>query len=94
MTPEEIDSLMAGIAPVIAKYVEDAVKPLRDRLAEIETKGIEFCGSYQRALSYRRGAMVVHDGSLFAAIRDTAPGELPGANAAWQLAAKAGRDAR
>lgn len=67
---------------------------LESRLAAIEAKGVEFCGSWQRAVDYRRGSMVVYKGSLWAATSDAGHGAVPGESSDWQLAAKAGRDAR
>jgi hypothetical protein len=85
----------------IALFVDDAMKPLaqeiaalKARLAELEKRGIEYCGVWQRAATYRRGHMVTHDGSLFACIEDSGPNECPGVSNKFQLAAKSGRDAR
>jgi hypothetical protein len=82
----------------VAMFVSSELDPLRkeiaklkDRLAEIEAKGIEFSGSWQRAVEYRRGAMVVHDGSLFACIEATSPNETPGNSSKWVLCAKGRR---
>jgi hypothetical protein len=71
-----------------------SLENLAERVAEIETKGIEFCGIYQRAMSYRRGSMTIFGGSLYAATRNAEPGEAPSESAAWQLCAKAGRDGK
>ena len=63
------------------------------RIDEIEQRGIRFEGVWQRALSYGRGAMVVHGGSLWACVGPAEAAAEPGKSAAWQLAAKAGKDA-
>src|ERR1051325_1125260 len=83
------------LAPVIRDYVAGELKPVRERLAEIEARGVTFEGTYQRAADYRRGSMVVHGGSLWAAVRPITAGDaVPGVGDGWQLCAKAGRDAR
>jgi hypothetical protein len=89
--PVALDFFIEGIEPLV-----EEIERLKNRLAEIERKGVEFCGTHQRSLDYRRGSMVVSGGSLWAAVRDVAAGEVePGkGNPGWQLAAKAGRDGK
>lgn len=101
MKPSEIESLMKAIAPVLRSYLRDELTPIRRqmtelerRVAEVETKGLEFVGTFQRAATYRRGQAVSFDGSLWIALRDTQSGEEPGQSKAWQLAVKRGRDGR
>jgi hypothetical protein len=89
-----IRSLMAGIAPVIAEHVRQAIAPLVERLEAVEQRGLEYCGNYQRAMNYKRGSAVTEDGSIWIALREVSPGEKPGDHDAWQLACKRGRDAR
>jgi hypothetical protein len=96
-----VASLLEAITLFVCEQVRDATTPLKEeisklkgRLAEIETKGVEFSGSWQRSSEYRRGMMAVHEGSLFACIEATSPNEAPGTSPKWVLAAKAGRDAR
>jgi hypothetical protein len=69
---------------------------LEARIAEVEKGGLEYCGTHQRALPYRRGSCITHNGSLWIALRqveigEAGPSENPGA---WQLAVKAGRDGK
>lgn len=99
MTNEWLDEdtavdVIAEVIAEIRRELRAEIAELKAQLATIETKGVSFEGVFQRAQSYRRGSMVVYEGSLFAATRSTQPGEIPGANAAWQLAAKAGRDGK
>ena len=89
-----VEAIGEAVAAEIKQLRAD-VSSLKLQLAEIETRGIHYQGVFQKAQQYRRGAMVTADGSLFAAIRDTLPGEMPGtASDAWQLCCKKGRDGR
>lgn len=101
LTPEELarplrtadlPGLMAALAPVIAEFVGKAVEPLRARILELEKGGVKYCGVHQRALDYKRGSLVTHEGSAWCALVDTR--DVPGRSDAWQLAVKAGRDGR
>jgi hypothetical protein len=87
-------SIVKVIEIMIAPVVE-AIQALQNKLADIERRGVTFEGAFQRAADYRRGSMTVHGGSLWAATCNIKAGEPPpGQNQNWQLAAKAGRDAR
>jgi Zn-dependent protease len=69
-----------------------AIKSLAARVEALEIGGIKYLGTWQRALSYRKGTVATSGGSLWIALRDTVEGEQPGkALDAWQLAAKAAR---
>jgi hypothetical protein len=94
----EIESMMSAIAPAIAEFVRDALKPLTDRLLQLEAKaiesesrGIRFEGTHQRALVYRRGSVVVADGSSWVSLED-GNGDTPGTSGRWALMAKRGKD--
>lgn len=83
----------------IGRYVEDRIKlataPLLKRIDELEKRGVEYQGVYQRAQSYRRGSLITHDGSVWACIEDAQVNESPGSHPSkWQLAVRAGRDGR
>lgn len=89
-----VESIGVAVAAEIKKLRGD-ISSLKTQLAEIEAKGISYQGVFQKAQQYRRGAMVTHDGSLHAAVRDTVAGEAPGdASGAFQLCCKRGRDGR
>ena len=101
ISEKEIQALVKGMAPIIKKYVEGCVQPLQqeikgltERLRNIETKGVDYRGVYQRAQTYQRGTLVTKDGSIHVALRDIQEGEQPGVSDAWQLAVKAGRDGK
>ncbi|MFD1987977.1 HK97 family phage prohead protease [Mesorhizobium newzealandense] len=71
--------------------ITQAFNRVRERIEAIEATGRQdaYKGVYQRALPYGKGAMVTHDGSLWAALQDVQEGTLPGTNpTSWQLAAK------
>ena len=65
---------------------------LAQRLEAIEARGIKFMGTYQRAIDYTRGSVVVSKGSSWIALKPTS--DEPGASDTWALMAKAGKDAR
>jgi hypothetical protein len=64
------------------------LKPLRERIAALEAKGIKFCGTYQRAAEYKRGDVTNHDGAMWVATCDVPPMEPPGKSPHWQLSVK------
>jgi hypothetical protein len=82
-----------GILADVVGRLDDQVRELRERLSEVESSGIKYCGVFQRAQSYRRGSLVTHDGSAWCAVTDEADG-VPGKSDAWQLMVKRGRDGR
>lgn len=63
------------------------VESLSRRLESAEERGMKYCGTWQRAMDYRRGDCVTHKGSLWTALKATsqAPEE---AASDWQLSAK------
>ncbi|WP_049735573.1 hypothetical protein [Rhizobium ecuadorense] len=74
--------------------ITEAIQSLKARVELLEGRGIEFAGSWQRALPYRRGTVVTASGAMWTALRDTTEGEQPGkALEAWQLSAKSARPA-
>lgn len=73
---------------------DEVIDQLKKRIDALEAGGVKYCGTYQRALAYTKGSMVTEAGSAWVAIRGAAEGEKPGTSDAWQLAVKAGRDAR
>lgn len=86
----------------VGRFVAERMKPLQLRIAQLETQvrelkeaGIRYCGTYQRAIDYKRGDLVSHDGSMWIVVADAAKAlEIPGKSPSWQLCVKAGRDAR
>ncbi len=83
------DYLGKAITPIARdlKALRAEVADLKATLATLETRGLQYRGTYQRADEYRTGDAVTHAGALWIALQATR--ESPGKNGAWQLAAKA-----
>jgi hypothetical protein len=73
--------------------LENQVRELQSEVRELEAGGIKYCGVWQKACSYKRGTCITHAGSMWVAVTDVQPMQAPGADQAWQLAVKRGRDA-
>lgn len=86
--------LMNAVGRVLLDEIERAVKPLRERIAELEKRGIEFRGTHQRAQEYKRGSVVNHDDCLWSAVVDVQPNQIPGRDSAWQLILRGPQDRR
>lgn len=80
--------LRKQLLPTIGKYIEAQLKPLRERIAQLESSGIRYCGTYQRASEYRRGDVISYDGSMWVATCATPPQEVPSKSICWQLSVK------
>jgi len=102
MTEKMIEILARGMAPAIRAAIAAATQPLHDqiasltdRVAEAESKGIEYHGVWAPG-AYRRGAAVTWGGSLFIAMTATKskPGESGEDSRAWKLAVKRGTDGK
>lgn len=97
VTHQDIQELIRGIAMFVddyAKPLKQEIDELKGRIAELEAGGIRYCGIYQRASAYKRGSVVTHQGSMFVAVVDVGPNEVPLLSQSWQLSAKKGRDGR
>lgn len=79
--PVNFEALETVIRPLVKE-----IGALRQRVAELEDRGLKYLGSYQRAADYRRGDSVTHKGSLWTAIKATE--QEPGTSSHWQLSAK------
>lgn len=74
--------------------LENEVRELKSEMRELEKGGVRFCGVWQRAMDYKRGSMVTHDGATWTVVADEAKAmERPGTSQAWQLCEKSRRDA-
>jgi hypothetical protein len=92
--PPRDQAMMDAIGRVLVdelRPLECAIEKLEQRIEEIEKRGIEYKGIYQRACVYKRGEVVTADGSMFVAVTDVAPNEVPGQSNNWQLAVKSTR---
>jgi len=86
---------LAGPAMGMAKEAFSLIADLQRRMAELETAGIKYVGTWQRAMTYPRGSIVTSGGSAWVALKDVPEGEGPGQSPEhWQLMVKAGRDGR
>lgn len=65
----------------------ERIEKLESELAVLAERGLKYCGTWQRAMDYRRGDCVTHKGCLWTAVKSTdkAPDE---SASDWQLSAK------
>jgi hypothetical protein len=95
------ESLAREIADLIRQHVAAVTKTLRDKIealerkvVELQTKGVEYKGVWQRACSYERGAIVTSDGSMWVCVENVEPNTQPGQSQSWQLCCRHGRDGK
>jgi hypothetical protein len=102
------EAVAKELADIIRQEFAAEIKPLRDRIkeleasnkqlaaqiAELQSAGIRYVGGYQRAQSYKRGEVCTQDGSMWCAVSDVSPNEQPGKSQGWQLCCRAGRDGK
>ena len=91
-------TMAAACVQGVKEYVDAALKPLQERIAELErnlTKAVQlpYRGVYRQGDHYARGEFVTWGGSMWCANRaaNGTPGE---GNSDWVLAVKRGADAR
>lgn len=84
---------LAAMAKEVLAAVDAELSGLRDRLKDAERKGLRYSGTWQRALEYKQGDVVTHDGSAWVCLVPETKGK-PGDGLAWQLFVKRGRDAK
>jgi hypothetical protein len=86
-----------GIADDMVAAVDDllrrTIKPLVERIAELERAPFSYEGPHDADKEYKRGQFVSHGGSLWHC-ESSGVGHKPGDGPGWRLAVKAGRDAR
>lgn len=90
---KRLDAIQQGIKAAFEE-VGKLIGELQKRVDAAETRGLDYCGTYQRAQSYRRGSAVTSAGSLWIALRAVEAGEIPGMDDAWCLACKKGSDGK
>jgi hypothetical protein len=83
--------LLQGVAETLAPYLKK-IEALEQRVAELESGAMKYCGVHQPSLAYRKGNVVTYDGSAWCATRSVSA-ERPGSSDAWQLMVKHGKDA-
>ena len=89
------------VLPLFGLFVRDQVKPLQKQIdelkaqvAELQAGGVKFSGNYQRGNEYKCGEMCSYDNSIWCAIVDVKPMEIPGKCGAWQLTIRGQPDAK
>ena len=79
---------------LLATLVADAVRPLHQRIAQLEARPqLEYCGTYAASNVYARGNICTHHGSCWHCNHQETSDE-PGRSDAWSLMVKRGRDAK
>jgi hypothetical protein len=73
----------------VGRHVENIVR-------DVVPKAVSdlYVGVYQRANRYAKGKQVTHEGSMFVALTDVEPLQIPGQHQNWQLCVKAGENRR
>jgi hypothetical protein len=100
---KHLDTIMDQIARIISNHHSEHIRPLEERIAKLqdeieEAKATSLARCYRGTWSssafdaYERGAAVTYGGSLW--IARSATRSKPGVDDTWQLAVKAGQDAR
>jgi hypothetical protein len=86
--------IIKNVLPAVGKFVEMQVKPLRERIDELEhkTENFKYVGVYESGNVYRLGNFCTHNGSLWHCECDTTAA--PGTDNTWQMCVKRGKDAR
>lgn len=89
------DWVKTVMLPTLGRYIENQLKPLRQRIAELEERQREFCYRGVWAVgSYKAGNFVTFGGSMWHCDADNTNTK-PGTDAsAWTLCVKHGRDSR
>jgi hypothetical protein len=92
LTEEDQANLLRAIGVFVRTAIADALGPIERRLIMLESRGIQYCGAYQRSAEYKRGDVVSQSNTMWCAICDTGPGEIPGVSHYWQLCDKSERE--
>jgi len=88
LTEQDQHNLLVAIGEFIRASIKQAVEPLKERIAQLEAKGVQYLGIHQRAAEYKRGDIVTHMGTMWIAVTDVPPNAIPGESGLWQLADK------
>jgi hypothetical protein len=97
LTNAQFDHCMRQIIKTINENITDPLtemcRRLQARVDQLEKRGLDYRGVYQKACAYEKGDVVTFDGSMHCAVTAINPGEQPMQAPGWQLCVKAGRDA-
>jgi len=88
LTEQDQANLLRAIGLFVKHAIREAIVPLVERIEQLEAKGIEYKGAYQRGAHYRRHDIVVQSSTMWIAISDIPPNEIPGMSPLWVLADK------
>lgn len=92
--PNTMDGLARFLVELMQPMI-DEVKALREMVSDLESKGLKYCGTWERAIEYQRGSVITDNGSAWVALeKNYGPDVRPGASPRWQLLVKSGKDAR
>ena len=91
---KELADLIRQHVAVVTKSLHDKIAALERKVVELQAKGVEYKGAWQRACSYERGAIVTLEGSMWVCIQNVGPNTRPGQSQGWQLCCRAGRDGK
>ena len=76
---------MGGYVRKESSKSNDRIEALERKVVELQAKGIEYKGAWQRACSYERGAIVTFEGSMWVCVENVEPNTRPGQSQGWQL---------
>jgi hypothetical protein len=95
--PATLGNVKSGTADELLDAIDGLLRrtlaPLVKRIEELERTPFSYEGPHEQGKSYRKGAFVSHNGSLWHADVDGVM-HRPGDGGGWKLAVKSGRDAR
>jgi phosphoenolpyruvate carboxylase len=82
----------------IHEHIRRMLEPYRERIKELEgrlqaleqgTLADAYRGTYDEAVTYHRGELITHAGSLWLCLHET--GDRPGRSANWKMIVKGGQ---
>lgn len=86
-----LDRTMQGLADLFKSNTK-RLKDMEDRLARLEETPVQFDGVFDHSKAYRKNHIVVHDGSMWIAKRESYGTKPPSED--WQLCVKRGRNGK
>lgn len=87
-----IKGLTTAMHDHFTKMLHIAVEPLKQRIKELEQFPFEYKGTWQAETEYRKNNVITMNGGLWVCLNTRTRERPPSSH--WQLAVKAGRDAR
>jgi hypothetical protein len=94
LTVRAVEPLMGAVAETVKAHIENIVRPLEQRITELEARpSLKYSGVFDAGRQYGPGEFTTFRGSLWHC-NETTHGETPGTGTKWVLAVKHGKDAR